>query len=169
MIPLELVILNVDRRSYELWRQQFSTYEAVEILNTKHEFSQKLCTLDAILMSGQSAHERFGGFPRYGTSQILSTCHEKRIVIPPWAITIPSLRMDSSLVGEEQMVEELFYQTFKIIFSAIRNFNCSNQHTRITSLGIDLGYVAVGKNQSLEKSKGVKRAYAAYKIIWKSE
>lgn len=106
--------------------------------------------LDALLVLGIFAHERYGGKPLIRVSQILSTNHAEGIT--PWVITTPPfpakiLANDNSLditikrKDDRSSPAEEDYVVFDKVFKAVKAFNILNKDTPIIRVGCDLEFI----------------------------
>ena len=93
--------------------------------------------IDAELMMGMFAHERYGGSPAPGVSQILSTRGEPGM--PPWVITTaplpghveerrrPDGTIEHVIAPDEPLTpEQEAYAQFTTVFRRIQEFNAGN-------------------------------------------
>ncbi|NEZ55016.1 hypothetical protein DXZ20_04815 [Leptolyngbyaceae cyanobacterium CCMR0081] len=164
---LHIIILNKDQETYRIWTDAFSRLSKISVVNSNSTFSQYFPTLDAVLMLGISAHERYGGGPRPNESQILDT--QRLDGMSPWVVTVPSTFtfLESATTPNNVLhtqishgkIEDRYYLIFKKIFESIEKFNSSQEITKIKSLGVDLAYIKVTSSHALEKIRGFKNAY----------
>jgi len=90
--------------------------------------------LDALVMPGWYAHERFGGVPIAGVAQIVST--RNRSTMPPWIVTTPPFAAHIVLDDTENAkvvrddvtlsLERENFIVFARVFEAIEHFNASS-------------------------------------------
>ncbi len=162
-------ILIEDRQSVlEVMHKYFATSKLVEIFNgTMRECIQHYA-LDALVMDGQFAHERYGGSPKKGVAHILRTTDH--IPFPRWVITMPPLHMIQASSGfsviyrtdKKSTLEEDGYVKFDIICKEIIAFNIAYPDARIERIGIDceISYFPVSNNpeEIIKEIQGMRQA-----------
>jgi hypothetical protein len=168
---LNLFISERDLHASKLWEASFSDLTGVNILNCDFRELMALPGVDAVLMLGILAHERFGGKPQIGRSQVLST-HGKAGV-PPWVVTTAAFpahfekrRIDGDvknvLVPNAPMpVSEEIYIVFAKAFECIEEFNGESQN-KIRTLGFDPKSLNM-RTDSRDEIEAVRRAYIGFR------
>lgn len=132
----------------------FSDVEGIVILDVNIPTLHSLSELDAVVMRGIFAHERYGGDPQVGKSQILGTRGETNM--PPWVITTPPFpahiekrrQPDNSvrteIVRDKQLTpEEEDYIIFSKVFKRIEQFNQQFEEPTIKTVGLDLKFLGI--------------------------
>jgi hypothetical protein len=122
-------------------------------------------------MSGWFAHERYGGTPRVGESQVLSSKGEAGS--PSWVVTTPgfSWHFEKTEVEGEEMKpvrdyfvspEDDLYITLSKAFSRIREFNAGQDEPKIRVLGFDLEFLFLPRGDVRGEAEAALRAYLDY-------
>jgi hypothetical protein len=112
----------------------------------------RLSEVDAVLMMGMFAHERYGGAPIVGRSQILGSKGDPGLI--PWVVTTPPFsahceQMRRSGHGVETVVvqDETLnswnedYIVFTEVFRRISEFNESHEESKIRTVAFDLEFL----------------------------
>lgn len=84
---LGLIIAENRPKFFSIWVEIFSNIQEVVVLDGDARTLCEITGLDAELMRSIFAHERYGGKPKVGESQILSTKGESGM--PFWVVTTP--------------------------------------------------------------------------------
>lgn len=128
---LNLIVAEDRPQKAGIWREAFTGVSSADVLEISPSQLRVLAGLDAILLTGWLAHERYGGVMEPGVSQVLATNANS---MPPWVVTLPSTpakgewqqATDGNLqwenVKEERDFQEL-YNIFSTAFTAIKDFN----------------------------------------------
>lgn len=162
---LKLIVLEKDARKAELWNEVFAGIDSVSVSNVHRMQLQEVQPTDAEIMAGIFVHERFGGRPKAGVSQIIHS--QKKQGTPEWVITTPPFRIHNNEIidndGNPITYIELVYKTFVEVFVAIDRFNADNPISiRIIGFVPELCGVEEGRfiNAKLKlQIEAVKRAY----------
>jgi len=135
-MPGSLALFITDGRDdiREAWLDASS--DVLSVLVVDRAGFPALQDFDAFLMLGMFAHERYGGGPKLGQSQILST-HLNPLNSPSWAVTMPPVP----------------------VFKAIHAFNAVSPIDKINTLGIDLEFLSINRKLPKLKALTVKQAY----------
>ncbi len=169
---MELKLIISDRR-FELlsvWREVFVDIEEVRFLEMDSYSSIRLPEADAVLMMGMFAHERYGGKPIVGESQILST--KGALDMRPWVVTTvplaahfgtvtdPNGSKRFGIVPDQRMApdQELYIQ-FSTVFERIKKFNKGPEEPKIRTLVFDLEFLNIPRGEPRKEAEAVRRAY----------
>jgi hypothetical protein len=116
--------------------------------------------VNAVLMRGIFAHERYGGAPKIGESKIISTHGENEM--PPWVVTTPAFQQNNI-----PTVEEYDYYEFSKVFESIAQFNRSNEEPKICTLGFEVSFLYGFRSESPynKEAKQIHKAYLEYGAI----
>lgn len=125
---MRILIAERRREVLEVWREVFRGFDAIRVVDCS---GRELASsgVDAELLPGWIAHERYGGRPRVGESQVLSTRGER--AMPPSVVAVAPLPSDA--LGAEEHVAFIFRQAFL----CIQQFNAASQAERIDTLAVD--------------------------------
>jgi hypothetical protein len=145
-MSLTLTIAEHRPEFYSSWSEVFTNVQNVVILHSNAQVLSSVPNLDAEIMMGMIAHERYGGRSKAGESQILSTRGEPEM--PPWVVTTapfaeysenrqqPDGSTKTVIVRyEDLLLEEHDYICFNKIFERIEQFNQQDQEPKIKTLG----------------------------------
>jgi hypothetical protein len=167
---LKLILAENRPQLFEIWSETFSNLQDVVILNGRANTLFKSQKIDAELMRGIFAHERYGGKYKVGESQILSTKGE--LEMAPWVVTTASFpahlekRQQKSgsfhieIVQDEELTpEEESYILFRKAFKCIEEFNQENQDNKINILGIDLEFLGFSLGNPQKEANAALKAY----------
>lgn len=126
---MRMLIAERRRDVLEVWQDVFRGLDAIRVVDCS---GRELAAsgVDAELLPGWVAHERYGGRPRISESQVLSTRRAR--AMPPLVVAVAPLDRDD--MGAEEVVAFIFRQAF----SCIRKFNAASQTGRISTLAVDL-------------------------------
>lgn len=169
---LRLIIAENRPKFFSIWVEIFSNIQEVVVLDGDARTLYGISDLDAELMRGIFAHERYGGKPKIGESQILNTKGESGM--PSWVVTTASFaahmekrrQLDGSLrveiiQNEELLPEEEDYIVFSKVFESIKQFNKS-QEPKIRKLGFDPRFLNFPRGELRKEVEAVRRAYIEY-------
>ena len=169
-MELRLVISDRRRPLLDLWAAVFHDIPSVVFREIEIRALMGLSDIDAVLMMGIFAHERYGGRPILGQSQILKG--DSRPGSPTWIVTTPSfpahLEGRSRPTGKDEFVivpdktlssEEELYVVFKEVFKRILEFNRGPGNPRIATLGFDLEFLNIHDGETWREAGAVHRAY----------
>lgn len=150
-ISIRLIIIESDADKADIWRQVFADTECVSVRSARVTGTGVAELFDAEIMGGIFAHERFGGSPTVGMSQILASTNKAKC--PIYVITTPpfpcqwhyeenedgtlSIVTDATLSiidGTPIDSVRMAYESFKTVFAAVGEFNSSGSGV-IRSLG----------------------------------
>lgn len=167
---LELVIADESPSVLSEWAEVFREVEGVAFLDANF---QTLCdrpALDAVLLMGRHAHERYGGRPTPGRSEVLNTKGEAGM--PPWVVTKAPFvghierrtRPDGSSVDvivtdHELTHEDEAYVVCVKAFERIKEFNRSAGDPGIRSLGLEIESVHSPYGEHRKEAEAVRKAY----------
>lgn len=169
---MELRMIISDRRPELLatWQDVFDDIEEVDFLSIDTPTLMRLPEADAVLMMGMFAHERYGGTPIIGKSQILSTAVDPELA--PWVITTPPLpahfekerqydgTFETVVVQDQNMPTwEEDYIIFSEVFRCVAEFNDSREEPRIRTLAFDLEFLNFPRGEPRKEAEAVRRAY----------
>lgn len=143
----KLIIAVEHPDAFTLWAAAFhSTAGATVIRGAPSELLMR-ADLDAVLLLGAMAHERFGGRPQVGRSQVLSS--GGRAGVPRWVVTVPSTsgraeirtaeggRREVVVVPERTLApEEQATVALEESLRAIREHNAERSGEEILTLGV---------------------------------
>jgi hypothetical protein len=133
---LQLVIAENRSAKALIWREVLQDHLPVQVLEISPPQLHSIKGLDAVLLEGLLIHERYGGIPQIGVSQVISTQGEPGM--PPWVVTPPPFPAngkweygpDGSMYWssdeKEEWDQQKVYQVFQSVFSAIEQFNKIN-------------------------------------------
>lgn len=167
------LVIAVEREEQAvIWADIVRDVASIEIHRISHSQLEQM--IDAEVLPGIFAHERYGGSPQYGKSQMLSTeyispWHKKpENRIPAWVVTTPpfALKDDCLVIPDKPEVsftrditgqsQEVYY-SFKCIFTAIENANTAG-NSCIKSVGFSAGLIYIYYDVKVV-AESVKRAY----------
>jgi hypothetical protein len=89
-----------------IWRLLLQTLleeQGIELTQEKGQAFYCRGDLDAVVLTGWVAHERFGGRPKFGEAQVLSTHDRPSRIVAPWAVAIPSFPGHPVFAGNERL------------------------------------------------------------------
>jgi hypothetical protein len=170
---LKLILVESRPQLFKIWSEIFSGFQNVLVLAATANIAFKSQKIDAELMRGIFAHERYGGKPTAGESQVLSTRGE--VEMSPWIITTASIpghiekhqqkngSFHVEIIPDKKITpEEECYILFSKAFEAIEKFNHNNQEKKINILGASLDFLnfPIG-NPKKEASKAL-QAYSEH-------
>lgn len=125
-----------------IWLDVMKDVDTVKVRRLPFAQLEQIQEMDAEILPGMFAHERYGGGPGLGESQILSTANLSEwhtapdYRIPPWVVTPPPMTIKDGLlllkgepdiyftqdaIGQSQAV----YHSFKRIFAVIDAANAN--------------------------------------------
>lgn len=126
--------------------------------------------IDALLMLGMFAHERYGGMPEIGQSQIMSTGGEQGT--PPWVVTTPPFAgrlekqyqpdgtVEDKIVEVKKLsVEDKAYIVFDKVFKKVEGFNQQKSEVKIKTLGFELEFLNFPLGEPYKEIEAMQRAY----------
>lgn len=150
---MKLIIVDSDSCLLSIWSEVFRGIPEIVFMNIDFKTLITLPEVDAVLVRWIFAHERYGGTPRTGQSQILSTNRENGM--PPWVVTTPPFRSEAS-----PLPEEYDYTEFSKVFESIEQFNQTNKEYKIQTLGFELRFLYGFRGKpSYKEIEAVKKAY----------
>ncbi len=158
---LKLLVSDARKEIREIW-EGFKKIDGGQILDMNISKLLANPDIDAILMQGIYAHERYGGHFIEGKSQVLRTHSEP--AMPPWVVTTPPLKVGKlrETLGEKgknsqcnlSSAEEI-YTIFREVLLAIDDFN-TNHSSKINVLGVELDFLNLLRGDMREDVKMVK-------------
>ena len=170
-MQLRLVISDRRRELLDVWEAVFADLPSTLFREIEIPSLMRLGdVVDAVLMMGMFAHERYGGMPIIGQSQILKGGSSPES--PAWIVTTPPfsahLEQISRPAGKTEYViapdnalssEEELYVIFKEVFRRIEDFNGGTGEPKIVTLGFDLEFLNIPKGDPRREAEAVHRAY----------
>jgi hypothetical protein len=170
---LKMIIADSRPDLLAIWSKVFSSINRVFFINADNPTLMQLPEVDAELMRGVFAHERYGGTPKPGESQILSSKGE--VGVPPWLITtapfaahiekvyLPDGTIDFQIVQNENLTpEEEEYIVFKKAFECIEKFNTSHEVEKIGTLGFHLWFLNIPRGDPIKEAEACRTAYLEF-------
>ncbi len=169
---LKLVIADSHEEIRTVWAQVFAQVKTVTVCNLTIGQLVKSPNLkiDAILMPGIYAHERYGGHFIEGKSQILRTPVDSGM--PPYVVTTPpqtvgnfKLQHNSRLSTVTPLAMESFFDK---IFLEIEEFNQNQLQSLINTLGFELEFLdlsATHTSNPYQDACAVKAAYEKSTLV----
>ncbi|MEJ1929428.1 hypothetical protein WDZ92_04005 [Nostoc sp. NIES-2111] len=160
---LKLIVADSNLKLLSTWSEVFQGIPEVMFMNIDFKSLVKLPIIDVVLIRWVFAHERYGGTPRIGQSQILSANGEAGM--PPWIVTTVPFRSDTTPPSEEYD-----YVEFSKVFESIEQFNKTNKESMIQTLGFELSFLYSFRGElPYKEAKAVRKAYLehcgkAYKL-----
>jgi hypothetical protein len=167
---LKLIIADFRPELIATWADVFSGIERVFFIDSDVPTLMGLPEIDAVLMMGMFAHERYGGSPKTGESQILS--NQGEFGIPPWVVTTaafaghfeeglqPDGTWGTNIVQNEKLTpEDEDYIVFNKAFVCIENFNKGCEEPKIQTLGFHLWFLNFPRAEPTKEAEAVRRAY----------
>jgi len=164
---IQLLIAELNESRRKKWEKAFYEIERVAVRKCNAKDLMACPDVDAMLMIGMLAHERFGGKSQIGKSQVLST--RGKTGMPRWVVTTaPSPAhfekkqvdgiMRSVLVPDQQLSPaEETYAVFVRAFEAIEEFNNRNQD-KIQTLGFEPEFLNF-RGEIADEIAAVRKAY----------
>jgi hypothetical protein len=170
---LKMIIADSRPDLLAIWAKVFSGIHRVFFVNVDVSTLMELPEVDAELMRGVFAHERYGGKHKTGESQILSSKGE--FGVPPWVVTtasfaahfekvyLPDGTIDFQIVQNESLTpEEEEYIVFKKAFECIEKFNESHEKEKIRTLGFHLWFLNIPRGDSIKEAEACRTAYLEF-------
>ena len=166
-MDVQLVIAEPDATRRVQWEKAFRDLAGVSIMNAAIRELMARPDLDAVVMTSILAHERFGGVPEVGKSQVLNTKGHPRM--PRWVVTTAPAagRLTETDAGGSRgralvPVEPLSraadaYRVFAAALSAIHDFNAHHSE-QIRTVGFEPQFLNFDPKPAAE-IQGVYRAY----------
>lgn len=156
---LKLIIADFNPDLLSAWSEVFHKISEIVFIDADFQTVANFPELNAVLTKAIFANDRYGGRPKIGESQILSSHGEKGM--PPWIVTTPLLRSDIKYAPGEYE-----YKQFVSAFEKIEQFNITDKEPKIRTLGfeIDSLYGSGKKTFTLykEEAKALRKAYLEY-------
>ena len=169
-MPLKLLISELRPELLVIWAEVFDGVKEVVLLTVNVQTLMALPEVDALLMMGMFAHERYGGRPIHKESQILSTQGNQGV--PLWVVTTAPLSAHleerrqlngtarANIVQAEKLTpEEETYIVFTKVFKCIERFNENSERAKIRALGFDLKFLNFPWGEPRKEAEEVRRAY----------
>ncbi len=167
---LRLLIADTRPEILAIWSDVFCNIKDISVVNTDTHALAASAKIDAELLTGWLAHERYGGKPSRGISQILSTGGEAGM--PPWVVTTspfaahlektiqPNGSKEVILVQDQVLTpEEEDHIVFGKVFESIDQFNESNEDAKIQTLGFDLKLLNIPRGDPRKEAEAIRSAY----------
>lgn len=166
---LKLVIADDSAQTLKNWSNVFSKIDTIDTLESDIPTCMSLPNIDAVLMMGIFAHQRYGGKPKMGKSQILRT--QGASGMPKFVVTTPPfpahLKNQNSASQKEIISsqngyisnDEETYILFIKVFECVNQFNQINRETPIQTLVIHLSFLNFSQNQADVEAQAALRAY----------
>jgi hypothetical protein len=163
---LKLVIADERPEIITAWSKVFADMPEVTVLHSDIHTLRASPNIDAELMMGMFAHERLGGSPRPGKSQILSTRGEPGL--PPWVVTTAPFAAhielghdgEYTVVQDRQLtIEEEDYIVFSEVFRRVREFNADQEQPQIRTLSIPLEFLNFPRSDAHSEAQSILKAY----------
>jgi len=158
MIP-KVVVAEPRSEFHPVW-QRLRAGLAVDVLETDIRGLLDR-ELDAVVVPGWVAHERIGGKPELGRSQVLSNS-AGALGKAKWVVTTPPFAVDTKQAQEHgvpmwpEQPEQQGFETFSRVLAAIEEHN-STRADRIESVGFEPEFLNFS-NAYDEEASGVIRA-----------
>jgi hypothetical protein len=155
-MKLKLIIADLDSNLLSAWSEIFKGVSEISFKNINFRTLVNCSEVNAVLLRGIFAHERYGGTPKIGESQIISTHGENEM--PPWVVTTPDLPQNTIAT-----VEEYDYYEFSKVFESIAQFNRSSKEPKICTLGFEISFLYGFRSElNYQEIKQVRKAYFEY-------
>lgn len=156
---LRLIIVDLNPNLLSTWSKVFQKIPEVIFINIDFKTLVRLPEVNAVLLRSIFAYERYGGTPKIGWSQILSSNGETGM--PPWVVTTSIFRSDATPSSEEYD-----YTEFSKGFESIEQFNQTDKEPKIQTLGFELSFLYGFRDKLLYKEAiAVQRAYLEHSNI----
>lgn len=153
-----------------IWAEAFGGVSGVRVLSVEPEDLRALPDVDAELMLSMFAHDRYGGRPVPGQSQVIRV--QGVPGMPPWVVTTPPIpaRLESRTLPdgrtETVVIKELVlppgeetYWIFTKVFEAIRSFRGKGLSPSITTVGFCPEILNLPQGDPRDEALGILRAY----------
>ena len=170
---LRLIIADKRPELFSIWSEIFSGIEEIRVLDVNARTLAGLPDLDAEIVISIFAHERYGGDPKIGESQILSSRGEQGT--PPWVITTPPFaahlekrqQPDGSFRHEIVQNEQLSYGeenyiVFSKIFDRVDHFNEQNPTSKIKTIGFESCFLNIPRGDIIQEAEAIRNAYLSH-------
>jgi hypothetical protein len=155
-MKLRLIIADLNSNLLSVWAEAFQEISEVSSMKVDFKKLAKNSEVNAVLIRWIFAHERYGGRPVVGQSQILSTNGE--VGMPYWVITTPPF--SANITTESKDYD---YMEWSKIFDSIGQFNKTNKESKIKTLGFELSFLyGFRSDPPYEQAKAAKKAYVDY-------
>ena len=155
---------------FQIWADAFRGVGSVLVLNEQVSLSRTTTKVDAEIMRGIFAHERYGGMFKVGRSQILSTKGDPQM--PPWVATTPPFSghletrvqpdgtLRATVVPDKiRLPEEEEYIAFSEVFDEVERFNSGHHEPKITSLSFSPEFLGIPRHDIHSEIGAIKKAY----------
>ena len=153
---LKLIVADLNSDLLSAWSEVFQGISEVEFINADFQTLVRYPDLNAVLIRSIFAHERYGGLPKIGESQVLSSHGE--IGMPPWVVTTPSFPP-----GIKYALGEYDHNEFSRVFESIEKFNKTNQEPKIQTLGFEIDFLyGFRKKLPYKEAEAVRTIYLKY-------
>lgn len=133
-MTLKLIIVDLNSNLLSAWSEVFQGFSEVVAMNIDFKTLVRNPEVNAVLIRWVFAHERYGGTPVIGQSQILSTNRE--IGMPCWVVTTPPFNINVTT-----RPNDYDYAEWSKVFESIEQFNKTNKDSRIQTLGFELSFL----------------------------
>ena len=175
MIALALHLLINERRPAlrSQWSDALRGVTSVRLISVHLQELMAMPEVDAIVMMGMFAHERYGGMPVPGRSQILDTGGDARV--PPWVVSTAPLAASARPVPVDTTRIEIVpqrplepeqqeYLGFREVFGRILEFNEGGTEDRIGTLAVDCEFIRfpLREEQPRGEMEALLKAYHEY-------
>lgn len=166
---LKLVIADDSAHTLKNWSNVFSEIDTIYTLESNIPTCMSLPNIDAVLMMGMFAHQRYGGQPKMGESQVLST--QGASGMPKFVVTTPPFPAhlkNQNSAGQQEIIsapneristDEETYILFTKVFECVNQFNKLYRETLLQTLAIHLSFLNFSQNQTDVEAKAALRAY----------
>jgi hypothetical protein len=152
---MKLIIADLNPNVVSTWSEILHGLPEISFVNIDFKTLVSHLGIDAILIRGLFAHERYGGRPEIDKSSIISTNGE--VGMPPWVVTTPAFSQ-----AEKPAPEDYDYTEFNKVFESIEQFNDEcDQKQNIKTLAFEISFL-YGFRDAMpycKEAKGLKRAY----------
>lgn len=172
---LNLVIADNSNKILKFWSEIFEEINTISTLKSDISTCMSLPSIDAVLMMGMFAHERYGSKPKMGESQVLRT--QETSGMPKFVVTTPPFsayfehqykanKQENILSQNERIsAEEKTYILFIKVFECIEKFNQINPEMLIQTLAVHLSFLNFPQGQPEAEAKAALRAYRESYLI----
>lgn len=131
---MKIIIADTQSAVLDRWRSELA--ELGGICFRQGYGSETVGDCDAAVMSVAMAHDRYGGMPKIGRSQIL--VNRSNDGYAPLIVTTPPLASSGEQMSDDLLGRRVM-QSLSACLKAIKEFNAKNEHQQIRSLFLHIG------------------------------